>query len=201
MAPVLHSRQPSPFGRKVLFSAGLLGIAIEVRDADDEERLRALNPLAKIPVLELEDGRALFDSRVIVEHLDARAGGGRLLPRDPDARLEALRQAALADGVLDAALLVVYERRYRPGREPHEPWLAFQRGKIARALAASEAAPPAVDPATAGAVGLACALEYLDFRAPCEWRDGRPGLVAWLDAFNAAHPSFAGSRPRPETPT
>ena len=194
MPLLLHSRGPSPFGRKVRFAAELLGIALDVVEPD-EETLRSRNPLAKVPTLVLEDGRALFDSRVVLEFLDHAAGGGRIIPAEPEARYEALRQAALADGVLEAALLVVYEARYRPDREPHEPWLAFQRGKIARALAAAEAAPPAVRGPTVGAIGLACALEYLDFREPAPWRGDRPGLVAWLAEFNAAHPSFAATRP------
>ena len=195
MRLTLLSRRRSPFGRKVLFAAGYLGIDLDFREADDEELLRSRNPLAKVPTLVLQDGRVLYDSRVILEFLDAVSGGGRIIPAEAEARFEALRQAALADGVLEAALLVVYEARYRPDREPHEPWLAFQRGKIARALAAMEAAPPPVDRPTVGGIGLACALEYLDFRQPYLWRPDAPGLAGWLDGFNAAHPAFADSRP------
>lgn len=193
----LHSRRPSPFGRKILFAAHHLGLAdsMEFREADDADLVQDRNPLGKVPILELEDGRALFDSRVILQFLDEAAGGGRIIPAGEDAKFEALRQAALADGVLEAALLIVYEGRYRPDLDPYEPWLDFQRGKIARALAASEAAPPGIRPPTVGAIGLACALEYLDFRKPFVWREDYPGLIGWLEEFNAAHPAFAGSRP------
>lgn len=193
----LHSRRPSPFGRKILFAARHLGLdgAMAIREADDADLVQDRNPLGKVPILELEDGQALFDSRVILQFLDEAAGGGGIIPAESDAKFKALCQAALADGVIEAALLIVYEGRYRPDQEPYEPWLEFQRGKIARALAASEAAPPAIRPPTVGAIGLACALEYLDFRKPFAWREDYPGLIGWLDGFNAAWPEFAESRP------
>lgn len=197
MTFTLHSRQPSPFGRKILFAARHLGLdrTMEFREADDADLVQGHNPLGKVPILELEDGRTLFDSRVILQFLDEAAGGGRIIPAESAAKFEALRQAALADGILEAALLIVYEGRYRPDLEPYEPWLDFQRGKIARALAASEAAPPGLRPPTVGAIGLACALEYLDFRKPFVWREGYPGLAGWLAEFNAEYPEFAKSRP------
>lgn len=195
MTTTLYSRGPSPFARKARFAIQHLGLDVEVVEADDEDLLRSNNPLAKIPVLTLDDGRALFDSRVILEYLDHAGGGGKIIPADPDARFSALAQAALADGVLEAALLIVYEGRYRPDQEPYAPWIDFQRDKIARGLAAAEAAPPAAEPLTVGAIGLACALDYLDFRKPYDWRPTHPGLIGWLDGFNAAYPAFADSRP------
>ncbi len=193
----LVTRLPSPFGRKVLFAVEHLGMAdsMRIQIADDEDRLRALNPLAKIPVLELQDGRILSDSRVILEFLDHLAGGNRIIPVEETARFEALRQAAISDGILEAALLVVYEGRYRPDQDPYVPWLAFQRDKIERALDALGASPPAISPVDVGAIGLACALEYLDFRQPYEWRSRHSGLVPWLDRFNSEYPFFSGSRP------
>src|SRR5438105_2271227 len=77
------------------------------------------NPLGKIPVLQLEDSNWLYDSPVILEYLDSLAGGGRIVPKDAKARFEALRLEALADGILDASILQVYEGRYRPP-EKHE---------------------------------------------------------------------------------
>ena len=194
---ILHSRLASPFGRKVFFAAAVLGLSdsLEFLDAENEELLRSQNPLGKIPALVLEDGSALFDSPVILEYLDHAAGGDRIVPADPEARFGVLREEALADGILDAALMVVYEKRYRPDREPYEPWLDFQRGKIVRALAAFAASPPAASPITAGGITLACALEYLDFRKPYDWRPDFPALVDWLDAVNAAYPAFSDSAP------
>ena len=194
----LHSRLASPFGRKVLAAAAALGLSdrVDFLDAADEALLQSQNPLGKIPALILEDGRALFDSKVIVEYLDSVAGGGRIIPKEGDARFEALRLAALADGIIEASLLVIYERRYRPDREPYAPWVDFQKGKIRRGLAAFEAAPPPAAPVTIAQIGLACALEYLDFRRQYDWRPEFPALVAWLEAFNAAMPAFAASRPK-----
>ena len=194
----LHSRLASPFGRKVLAAAAALGLSdrVDFLDAADEALLQSQNPLGKIPALILEDGRALFDSKVIVEYLDSVAGGGKIIPKDGDARFEALRLAALADGIIEASLLVIYERRYRPDREPYAPWVDFQKGKIRRGLAALEAAPPPVAPVTVTQIGIACALEYLDFRRQYDWRPEFPALVSWLSAFNAAMPAFADSRPK-----
>src|SRR5207245_3391065 len=115
----------SPFVRKIRIAANVLGldrdIAIEPADTMNAgDSVRQQNPLGKIPALLLEDGTVLFDSRVILEYLDHRAGGGRILPHDADARFSALRLQALADGVMDASVLLVYEGRWRPA-EPPEP--------------------------------------------------------------------------------
>lgn len=197
MTMKLLLRGPSPFGRKGTFAIRYLGLSdrIDIGVPDDEESLRLLNPLAKVPALIVEDGTALFDSRVILEYLDMLAGGGRIIPAETGPRFDALRYAAMADGILEAALLVTYEGRYRPDQTPYAPWLDFQRGKIGRGLAAMAAIPPAADPLTVGGIGLACALEYIDFREQYDWRPEFPALVAWLDGFNATHPTFAESKP------
>ena len=192
---ILRSAPPSPFGRKVRIAAAMLGLAgeIEIVAADTQDpndTIRVQNPLGKIPALLLEDGEVLFDSRVIVEYLDMRAGGGRLIPADAAARRRMWTRQALADGLIDAAILRVYEGRFRPP-EKHEPrWLAHQADRMARAVAAFEASPP-VGPRDAAHVALACALGYLDLRFPGTWRDDHPRLVAWLDAFADEVPSFA----------
>ena len=199
---ILRSSPPSPFGRKVKLALGILGlendVTIEKADPTDvNDSLRQQNPLGKIPALLLEDGTVLFDSRVILEYLDHRAGGGRILPNDPDARFSALRLQALADGVMDASVLLVYEGRWRPA-ERHEPkWLDLQAGKVARTLAALEAAPPALTATPdVGQIALACALGYRDFRSEGTWRRDHPRLVAWLDAFAARVPAFAATKPQ-----
>jgi glutathione S-transferase len=164
-------------------------------NASDTVRLQ--NPLGKIPSLVLEDGTVLFDSRVILEYLDHRAGGGRIIPTDIDARLAALRLQALADGIMDASVLLVYEGRWR-APERHEPkWIEHQAGKVERTLAALEAAPPALSPTPdVGQIALACALGYRDFRFGDAWRRDRPRLVAWLDRFAARVPAFAATAPQ-----
>lgn len=190
-------RGPSPFGRKGTFSIAHLGLSdrVDIGVPDDEDSLRKLNPLAKVPALIIEDGTALFDSRVILEYLDTLSGGDKIIPVETGARFAALRDAAMADGILEAALLVTYEGRYRPDQTPYEPWLDFQRGKVRRGLAAMSDTPPAATPLTVGGIGLACALEYIDFRKQYDWRTEFPALVEWLDSFNAVHPAFADSKP------
>lgn len=196
---ILRSSPASPFARKVRVAAGHLGLAdrIEVAAADTsdpEEELRTQNPLGKIPTLVLEDGRTLFDSRVILEYLDHMAGGGRILPQEPEARFAALRLQALADGVMDAAITQMYERRFRPEEKVHQPWLDYQAEKVSRALHALEHDLPH-DKVDVGTIALACVLGYLDFRFRGEWRDSHPRLVAWLDQFAANVHGFGETAP------
>jgi glutathione S-transferase len=198
---ILRSSPASPFGRKVRLAIAVLGfdndVKIEAADTSDvNDNVRKQNPLGKIPVLIAEDGTAYYDSRVILDYLDDRAGGGKIVPRDAKARLAALRLQALGDGLLDASILTVYEARWRKA-ETHEPkWLEHQAGKVSRALASLEAAPPAIDtPPTVGQITIACALGYRDFRFNGSWRGDHPKLVAWLDAFAAKVPAFAATKP------
>jgi len=197
----LRSSPTSPFVRKIRIAASVLGLErdIELDPADTmnaSDSGRQQNPLGKIPALVLEDGTVLFDSRVILDYLDHRAGGGRIVPRDAGARFAALRLQALADGVMDASVLLVYEGRFRPA-ERHEPrWLDHQSGKVARTLAALEAAPPEQSaPPDVGQIAFACALGYRDFRFEGTWRRDHPRLVAWLDRFAAPVPAFAATAP------
>ncbi len=192
---VLRSTKTSPFGRKVRMAIEVLGLSdrvtlVPVDPNDRTDPLRRQNPLGKMPCLLLEDGSAIFDSRVIIEFLQEVAGSTRLLPPNGLARYKALTLAALADGIMDAALLVVYEARYRDPGTYSERFLKLQRGKITRALAAFEAAPPDPSKTDIVTIGLSCALGYLDRRKPVDWRPGHPKLVAWLDAFSQHEPSF-----------
>jgi glutathione S-transferase len=197
----LRTGNNSPFGRKIRIAVSVLGLEREVAiesasTVDAADPIRSQNPLGKVPVLLLDDGSALYDSPVILEYLDYRAGGGRILPKDPQARFAALRLQALADGLMDASILINYEARYRPAQN-HEPkWLDLQAGKVTRALAVLEAAPPGLDlPPDVGQITLACALAYRDFRFPGSWRDQHPRLAAWLGEFAARVPVFAATTP------
>ncbi len=199
---ILRSSPSSPFGRKVRIAVSLLGfdgdVKIEPADTTDvNDSVRAQNPLGKIPVLIAEDGVAYYDSRVILDYLDDRAGGGKIVPRDAKARLAALRLQALCDGILDASILTIYETRWRKA-EAHEPkWLEHQAGKVTRALAALDAAPPALDAGlpNVGQITLACVLGYRDFRFGSGWRSDHPRLVAWLDNFAARVPAYVATKP------
>lgn len=156
----------------------------------------AWNPLGKVPTLERDDGPALYDSRVICRYLDAAAGRG-LYPDGP--RLwETLTLEATADGMLDAAVLMVYEARLRPEDRRLPEWVEGQWAKVSRALDAFEARWMAhlAGPLDAGQIAVGCALGYLDFRhAARDWRAGRPALAAWEARF-AARPAMAATRPR-----
>jgi glutathione S-transferase len=196
---VLRSTETSPFGRKVRMAIEVLGlnarIAMQVADTlDENDTLRQQNPLGKMPCLLLADGTALYDSGVIIEFLQEIAGSEALVPPSGAARYQTLTLAKLADGITDAALLMVYEGRFRDPGTQSERWLAHQRGKAVRALAAFEAAPP--DPAKTDivAIGLSCALAYLDWRRPVKWRDNHPRLVTWLAAFARHEPAFERTR-------
>ena len=200
----LRSSPASPYGRKVKIVADLLGLAdrieVVVADTNDpNEILRRQNPLGKIPTLVLEDGETLFDSRVIVEYLDHLAGGGKIIPIG-EARFPALRHQALCDGLLDAALLQVYEVRFRDEAMRSKAWTDNQAGKVARALVQLEAGQS--EPSETihiGHVAQACALGYLDLRFEGRWRADHPQLVEWLDDFERRVPAFTRTRFTPPT--
>ena len=195
---VLRTSGASPFARKTLIVAALLGLEdqIEVLAADTNDpdnSLRRENPLGKIPALILESGETIFDSAVIVEYLDWLAGGGQVIPTEPQARFKSLTRQALADGIAEAAVLQRYEIVWREPSQRSAKWLAHQADKIGRALSAFEAAPPE-ELSDVGTVALACALGYLDLRFEGAWRAEHPKLVAWLDVFAEATPSFETTR-------
>jgi len=197
---ILRSTPASPFVRKVRIAIGVLGFddKIELREADlndPADSIRAQNPLGKIPALVLDDGTTVYDSRVIVEYLDHLAGGGRIIPREWGARLETLRLQALCDGILDACVLLVYEKRYRPEDKRVQGWVDRQEDKVQRALAALEAAPPKLTPLPdVGQITLACVLGYRDLRFDGGWRKDYPRLLAWHDEFAAQVPAFTATK-------
>lgn len=201
---ILRSAAPSPFGRKVQIALSVLGmndVKLESADTmDPRDSVRAQNPLGKIPVLVVEDGTAFYDSRVILEYLDHRAGGSKIIPPEGDQRFAALRLQALCDGILDASILQVYEGRWRAPEKHEQKWLDHQAGKVARALKLLEAAPPALAASPqlphVGHIALACALGYRDFRFGGTWRGEHPRLVAWLESFAARVPAFALTTPK-----
>jgi glutathione S-transferase len=198
---LLRSAAPSPFGRKVQIALSVLGFGDDVKigpadTMDPRDSIREQNPLGKIPALIVEDGTVYYDSRVILEYLDHRAGGGMIMPRDANQRFAALRLQALCDGILDASILTIYEGRWRALEKHEAKWLDYQAGKVQRALAVLEAAPPALAPTalpSVGQIALACALGYRDFRFGGTWRADHPRLVAWLDDFAARVPAFAAT--------
>jgi glutathione S-transferase len=197
---LLRASPLSPFVRKVRMAIIHLGLSnrIEIVKADPmnpDDVLRRDNPLGKIPALVTDEGKVVFDSRVILEYVDHLAGGGIIIPDGWPARCDVLVTQALCDGIMDAGILIVYEARHRPEAIHHPPWLDYQRGKVARGLAALAAAPP--DPAhfNVGTIAAACMLGYIDFRRQVDWRKEFPALVQWLEAFRARHKEFDATTP------
>lgn len=197
---ILYSSTASPFGRKIKLAAHVLGLIgeISVRPTDTmnaEDEIRTINPLGKIPSLVL-GGTALYDSRVIMEYLDSRVGGGRLIPAAGIDRYACLTAAAKMDGIIDAALLMVYEGRFRPAEMRVDRFVDWQRDKIIRALQSIESVPYAggAVPDVAD-IGLACALDYLDFRKPLSWRDHAPALADWQAGFAASVAGYEETMP------
>ena len=196
-----HS-QSSPFVRKVKLAAHVLGCVnelelVETNTMDAEDPIRAVNPLGKIPALD-DDGIVLYDSRVIIEYLDAKAGGGKLIPASGAARFETLTRAALMDGIMDAAILVVYEGRMRPNDKYVESFVTYQREKIQLGLEVIAASTPHYRNGAmpdAGEIALACVLDYLDFRQQLNWRDHAGNLQTWLADFAAAVPGYTETLP------
>ncbi len=197
---ILRSAPPSPFARKVRIAADLLGLSKQIKveatdTTDPNDAVRRQNPLGKIPTLILDDGTTLFDSRVILEYLDHLAGGGKIIPRESKPRFAALRLQALADGMTDAQILIVYEGRWRAPEKHEQKWIDYQADKIKRGLTALEAEPPSLDPMpNVGQIALACFLGHRDLRFGGDWRSGHPKLVAWLDRFAAQVPSFGATK-------
>ena len=189
----------SPFVRKVMACAIARDLherieLIPTVPAKSPPALLAANPLSRIPCLVTEDGLALFDSPVICEYLDSREEGIRLFPRAAAARWTALKQQALADGMMDAAVALRQEGM-RPQEAARSAQMARHKAAIDRSVAALEADLPheALD---IGTITVGCALGYLDFRFAHEpWRPAAPKLAAWFEAF-AKHPCMARTVPR-----
>ena len=162
----------------------------------DDSLLRSKNPLGKIPILQKPDGFFLFDSRVIIDYFN-RIGGG-LIPMDGPERDIVLSRSALAEGLIDASLLVVYSDRYSGGEVPSKVWLELQLGKIERTLDFLEkdiinwTKPSGFDAAN---IGLGVALGYMSFRNVQEWQIGRPQLQKWFDYVASSLPGFSKTIP------
>lgn len=155
------------------------------------------NPIGKIPVLSVK-GMDLFDSPVICEYLDSQHKGRKLLARKGRERWVALRLQAMADGLLDAAILSRYEAALRPEDKRWADWTKGQMKKIEGALGQLEAETKSLKGRlTLGTVSVACALGYLDFRfAAMDWRSKHPKLAKWFNQVSKT-PSLKATVPPP----
>ncbi|MCW9034612.1 MAG: glutathione S-transferase N-terminal domain-containing protein [Alphaproteobacteria bacterium] len=192
----------SPYVRKamvVLHETGLLDQVelVATNPWDPETNLGGQNPIGKVPALIVEGGEALFDSPVVCEYLDSLHDGTKLFPAAGGTRWKALRQQAIADGVLDAAVGARVELTFRPEEYRWSGWVDRQKLAINRALdVLEEEADELPDEITIGHVAIGCALGYVDFRFPDDnWRSSRPALADWFNIMSA-RASMAATEPK-----
>jgi glutathione S-transferase len=206
----LYTSGPSPFVRKVMVAAHELGLASQITTVPSvlspvapDTAVSRKNPLGKIPTLELSDGTVIYDSRVICEYFDTLHGERKLVPESGAARFACLRVQALADGLLDAGILVRYETFLRP--EPFR-WSEWVKGQCDKVLAAIDALEGERDSfgrdIDLGQIAAVCAIGWLDFRKPLEsdprggadLRARAPRLYEWYE-HTRKRPSFAATEP------
>ncbi len=192
----------SPFGRKarIVLQEKKIPFQLQVENPWlPDTAVSTFNPLGKVPVLVLDDGVSVFDSRVIVEYLDHVSPVGHLIPSEPKSRMEVRGIEALADGVTDAAVLVFLEKKRAPEQQNSE-WVVLQEKTLLRGLEAlSEALGEKPwylgNSMTLADIACGCMLGYLDFRfSQIDWRSAHPNLDK-LAAKLAARASFMESVP------
>jgi glutathione S-transferase len=201
----LISATPSPYARKVRIVLAEKGIPFELVTEvpwDSTTRTPQYNPLEKLPVLIFQDGSSVYESRYILEVIEARWPEPRLLPDDTEGVLAARKVEVIADGICDALVLLFWERHRAPEHQSQE-WIARQRRKVDGGLRALAEIAGDREWVVGDRFGLAdiatgTVLRYLDVRFPEHpWRQLHPNLVA-LSARLEARPSFAGSVPVPQ---
>jgi glutathione S-transferase len=194
----------SPYVRKVrvVLAEKKLDCQFELENVwAADTSIQTVNPLGKVPCLIMEDGSSMIDSRVMVEYLDTLTPVCKLLPPNGRDRADIKCWEALADGVLDAAILVRLERTQRPPELQSEAWVARQMGKVALGLTAmaqrlGESPFCAGNHYTLADVAVGCALGWLSFRFPeILWRDDHPNLAKLFDKLSE-RPSFKDTVPQ-----
>ena len=192
----------SPYVRKVRIALAEKKIEYQMVEStpyDPGNPVHAWSPLGKVPVLVLDDGTNLFDSRVIVEYIDTVSPVSRLIPEPNRQRIEVRRWEALADGICDAALAIVLESR-RPAKQQSKEWIARQRQKVDAGVAElarelEEKAWCDGESYTLADIATGCALGYLDLRYPdLDWRRDYPNLARLAEKL-AKRPSFQETAP------
>jgi glutathione S-transferase len=189
---VLHWSPRSPYVRKTMIAINEMGLADRIRTVrtvvggtTPHLELMTINPLGKIPTLEVGDGTVLYDSAVVIEYLDTLHDGPKLCPPAGPEHFTALRRHALGQGMLDVALPLLSEG-FRPPEKQSEPHKDLWRAKLRACVAALEHEGLDDGGFTIGHIAIGVALAYLDFRfADMAWRDGHPRLAAWHATFNA----------------
>jgi glutathione S-transferase len=188
----LYYSPTSPFVRKVMVLAQETGLVdqlelnqVTISPVNPDTELNADNPLGKVPCLITDEGMAIFDSRVICEYLDGLHDGPRMIPAAGPERWRTMRIHALCDGILEATILCLYERRLRSETMVFEGWIEAQMAKVHRAIAAlADEMSNADDQVNMAAIAAACVLGYMDFRqADMNWREDYPAMAEWYGNF------------------
>lgn len=198
----LFSAEPSPFGRKIKLALWVLGMndgveIIQTKTADPDSENRKQNPLGKIPTLKTDAG-PIYDSRVIIDYLNEKSGQNILIPASGDARAQVQTRSALMNGILDAAILMVYEGRMRPEGMQVQTVLDYQKDKIIRSLTYIQSLKPEYKKGKhpdIGDIGLACVVDYLDLRKVIDWRDYAPSLSGFMMSFSQDVPGYHETLP------
>ena len=194
----------SPYVRKVriVMAEKKLDYEFALEDVwDADTKIRESNPLGKVPCLIMEDGGAMFDSRVIVEYLDTLTPVGKLIPVNGRERAEVKCWEALADGLLDAGVLVRLEKTLRPAAQQSQPWIDRQMAKVhagLKAMSTGLAETPfcAGNHHTLADVAVGCALGWLSFRFPeIDWRGDYANLGKLYDKLSE-RPSYKDTVPQ-----
>jgi len=201
----LYYGTTSPYVRKVVIAAEECGLddqieRVETFPWDKDTTYGGVNPVGKVPALVTDDGQVLYDSPVIVEYLDTLHDGEKLIPPSGRERFEIMRIAALADGMMDAVILLYSELERRPKELQWDFWDQRMRNTMARSLGALEADAANFDPSkpNLAQITTAVGVGWIEFRLSIlgiDFRDGHPNLSNWFDAFSE-RPSMKGSMPK-----
>ena len=199
------SATPSPYARKVRIALAEKGIPFELRTEvpwDSTTATPRYNPLEKLPVLITEDGEGIYESRYILEWIEAKFPQPTMLPDELDDRLFARKVEVVGDGVCDACVLMFWER-HRPEAEQSQPWVARQMRKVEGGLKALASWAGDREFVVGDRFGLAdivtgTVVKYLDVRFPdLPWREWHPGLAHYSDRMET-RPSFMATTPVPQ---
>ncbi|MBC2858025.1 glutathione S-transferase [Stappia sp. 28M-7] len=195
----------SPYVRKVMVVAHEKGVVDKIEllgsaanPVNRDQTIVAKNPSGKVPTMLLDDGSAIYDSRVICAYVDAQAASPVLVPAEGNERFAVMTLEALADSILDAALLARYEKIMRPEALYWADWHRGQMEKIDSGLDALETTwlSHLEGPLSMGSIAAACTLGYLDFRFPDkDWRSAHPGIAAWFKTVSE-RPSMKATMPK-----
>lgn len=190
----LYYGTTSPYVRKVVVAGIELGLDDQIERVntlpwEPDTQYGNVNPVGKVPALITDDGQAIYDSPVIIDYLDSLHDGVKLIPVSGPERYEVLRIAALADGMMDAVILLFSELTRRPKELHWDFWDDRMRGTVARSLDALETDAPTFNASQPdlAQITTACGVGWIEFRIETlgiDFRDGHPNLSAWFDEFS-----------------